>query len=56
MTRSLRCMKNQLIEQEIKQIALPKIGCGLDKLQDYSVFNIIFDVFLKSDIKVFIYV
>ena len=25
--------EKQLIEQGIKQIALPKIGCGLDKLQ-----------------------
>ena len=56
LTRSLRCMKKQLIEQGIKQIALPKIGCGLDKLQEHSVFNIIYDIFRKSDIKVFIYV
>ena len=56
LTRSLRCMKKQLIEQGIKQIAFPKIGCGLDKLQEHSVFNIIYDIFRKSDIKVFIYV
>ena len=31
-TRSLRCIKKQFIAQEIKQIALPKIGCGLDIL------------------------
>ena len=36
LTRSLRSMKKQLIEQGIKQIALPKIGCGLDKLQEHS--------------------
>ena len=56
LTRSLRCVIKQLIEQGIKQIALPKIGCGLDKLQEHSVFNIIYDIFRKSDIKVFIYV
>ena len=56
LTRSLRCMKKQLIEQGIKQIALPKIGCGLGKLQEQSVFNIIYDIFRRSDIKVFIYV
>ena len=56
LTRSLRCMKKQLIEQGIKQIALPKIGCGLDKLRENTVFNIIFEIFRKTDIKVFIYV
>ena len=54
LTRSLRCMKKQLIEQGIKQIALPKIGCGLDKLQEHSVFNIIYDIFRKRNTKVLI--
>ena len=55
-TRSLHCMKKQLIAQGIWQIALPKIGCGLDKLRENSVYNIIFEIFRETDITVFIYV
>ena len=56
LTRSLRCMKKQLIAQRIKQIALFIIGCGLDKLCENSVFNIISGFFQKTDIKVVLFV
>jgi len=49
---SLRCYcKNWKIEN----LAMPKIGCGLDKLKWEKVLPIIKDIFGKTDINVNIY-
>ena len=56
LSRSLNCMKKHLLQKGIQQIALPKFGCGLDKLKESRVFSLISDVFEKTDIKIFLYV
>ncbi len=49
---SLRLMKAQMIEKGENKVAMPMIGCGLDKLQWGAVIEIIRDVFLDTDIEV----
>ena len=56
LSRSLNCMKQQLLQKGINAIAMPKIGCGLDKLKESRVFSLICDIFEKTNIKIFIYV
>ena len=49
---SLRMMKEVCIEKGITKIAIPKIGCGLDKLNWNSVENKIHKVFRSTDIEI----
>ena len=55
LSRSLNCMKQQLLQKGINAIAMPKIGCGLDKLKESRIFSLICDIFEKTNIKIFIY-
>lgn len=52
--KSLRMMKEQAIKLNILKIAMPKIGCGLDRLQWPQVREIIKKVFEDSDIEILI--
>ncbi len=54
--QSLLEMKKHAISNNVKEISMPKIGCGLDKLKWSDVKNIIFDVFENSNIKIIVYV
>ena len=56
LSRSLTYMKQQLLQKGINAIAMPKIGCGLDKLKESRVFSLICDILEKTNIKIFIYV
>lgn len=47
---SLRLMKQIILEKGIKEVAMPKIGCGLDRLQWGKVREIINEVFDDTDI------
>jgi O-acetyl-ADP-ribose deacetylase (regulator of RNase III) len=49
---ALQSMKNQMIETEI---AMPLIGCGLDRLQWSEVKKLIKDVFDNTNINITIY-
>lgn len=57
---ALTNMKNQCDALGIKKIAMPRIGCGLDKLPwdgcENSVSNLINEVFGSSDIEVLVYI
>ena len=48
---SLETMKKIAIKNDIKKIAMPKIGCGLDRLQWGNVREIIEDIFKDTDIE-----
>lgn len=51
------CLKNLVIICEqfnITELGLPKIGCGLDKLDWKKVFDMIINVFKNKSIKIFI--
>lgn len=47
-------LKKQIISNEVKFLAIPQIGCGLDKLLWREVKKMIFDIF--SDIDIYIVV
>jgi O-acetyl-ADP-ribose deacetylase (regulator of RNase III) len=49
---SLIKMKEHIVENDIKKVAMPKIGCGLDRLQWGAVREMIKDIFGDLDIKV----
>ena len=48
-------MKEYCVESDITKLAMPKIGCGLDKLNWDKVFEIIQEVFDDTDIDIVIY-
>lgn len=52
--QALEDMRAQIIELHIEKLAMPKIGCGLDKLQWDKVKNIIEDVFKDIPIEILI--
>lgn len=51
---SLEIMKNYCEGSEIKKIAMPVIGCGLDQLEWNKVSDIIKDIFSEMDIEILI--
>lgn len=51
---ALEDMKSQIEILNISEIAIPKIGCGLDKLQWKDVEGLLLDV-LGTDIKIDVY-
>lgn len=54
MTDSLECMRDLAIRHGIKKIAMPTIGCGLDRLNWNEVKSIIEEVFSKTDIEILV--
>ena len=52
---SLLNLKKQIISNDIKFIAIPQIGCGLDKLCWVGVQRMIFDIFDDVDISIVVY-
>ena len=53
-TTSLSDMKKQCLELGITKIAMPLIGCGLDKLKWGKVRKIIIDTFNDTDIEILV--
>ena len=54
LTAALLCMKSIAIEKNITKIAMPLIGCGLDKLEWSKVSEIIKEVFKDTDIEILV--
>lgn len=52
LVRSLYEMKEQVIKNKITKLAMPKIGCGLDKLKWNKVSVMIQTVFSDLDIEI----
>ena len=53
---SLISMRDLCIKNNVDQLAMPRIGCGLDKLQWLQVSELIQRVFKQVDIEITIYV
>ena len=51
---SLKDMKRQVQELNIKKLAMPKIGCGIDGLSWVAVFTMIMSTFKDMDIEIVI--
>jgi hypothetical protein len=54
LTGSLVQMKDQVIKNKVKFLAMPAIGCGLDKLEWSEVRDIIKETFKDLDIEILI--
>ena len=54
MKRALEKMKVGCEKYNIKKIAMPKIGCGLDKLKWEDVSELIKEVFQDTDIEILV--
>jgi len=52
--RSLYIMRDIAEKNQVKHIAMPKIGCGLDRLSWVKVKEILGDVFVGTDIKILV--
>lgn len=51
-TNAIVSMKNVCLSEGINKIAMPEIGCGLDKLQWFKVKEIILNIFSDTDIEI----
>ena len=56
MKHSLSKMKEHALRFNVKEISMPKIGCGLDRLSWDVVESIIKDVFIETDITISVYI
>lgn len=54
MTQALRCMRMVCEANDITKVAMPLIGCGLDRLQWNKVSEIIKNVFKDTDIEILV--
>lgn len=54
MEESLISLKKYVISKNIKKIAMPKIGCGLDRLDWNNVENLIKELFFDLDVHIII--
>ena len=54
--KSLVAMKEHAVKHQVKNIAMPKIGCGLDMLEWNAVRTLIKNVFLDTPIKIDVYI
>ena len=54
MRLALNKMKSICLNNNITKIAMPKIGCGLDKLQWGNVSDLIKDIFEDTDIEILV--
>lgn len=52
--KSLECMKEIAQKESVKKIAMPKIGCGLDRLQWEVVRNMIQNLFSDVDVEILV--
>ena len=53
-TSAIKSMRDIALSMGIKKIAMPKIGCGLDRLNWQDVSQIIVDVFNDTDIEIMV--
>ncbi|WP_336781265.1 macro domain-containing protein [Paenibacillus illinoisensis] len=51
-TQAVQSMRDVCVEQEINKLAMPQIGCGLDRLKWDKVSGIIQDTFADTDVEI----
>ena len=51
---ALQCMKEQCLQQGIHKVAMPLIGCGLDRLKWSQVSPMIREIFADTDIDILV--
>lgn len=53
--RSLLAMRKHMKANGVKRLAIPKIGCGLDRLEWPRVYDLLYSVFNTDDIEIVLY-
>lgn len=53
--KSLIAMRSHIIQQHVKLVSMPRIGCGLDGLLWSDVSNMIKEVFKDVDVRIVVY-
>lgn len=54
LTEALEMMRDKMISSKITKLAIPMIGCGLDRLQWSRVKNIIENIFADTEINIIV--
>lgn len=54
MTEALQKLKIHIRGYNMQKLAMPKIGCGLDKLEWYKVSDIIKNIFKDTDVEILV--
>lgn len=54
LTEALEMLRDKIISLQITKLAIPMIGCGLDRLKWSRVKNIIENVFVDTDIDIIV--
>ena len=52
---SLTAMKDHCVKHNVQRLAMPKIGCGLDRLSWGKVTDLIKEVFSGTNINITVY-
>ncbi|XP_028310023.1 ADP-ribose glycohydrolase OARD1 [Gouania willdenowi] len=55
LTQSLEDMKSHCLQNEVTKVSMPRIGCGLDRLQWSKVEEILKQIFQHTDISITVY-
>lgn len=53
--KSLEALHTHAVSNGVKKLAIPRLGCGLDKLHWDKVSELIEDIFGRSDIEITVY-
>ncbi|CAH1250920.1 OARD1 [Branchiostoma lanceolatum] len=52
---SLKAMKAHCVQHQVSRLSMPRIGCGLDKLQWDRVSQMVKDIFSDTDVAITVY-
>ncbi|MGL5100976.1 MAG: hypothetical protein ACRC6N_00010, partial [Plesiomonas sp.] len=52
---SLKQMREWCVKNKVKSVSVPRLGCGLDKLDFLKVYKIVSEVFFGLDMTITIY-
>jgi hypothetical protein len=55
-TASLRALKEEMEKRGVRRLAIPRLGCGLDKLKWEMVRGLIIEVFAGSSVHIMVYI
>ena len=55
LAKSLRAMRQLCVEYRVQELAMPRIGCGLDRLNWNDVAQLIQTIFADEDMRITIY-
>lgn len=55
LTSSVKAMRDHCVQNGVKKLCMPRIGCGLDKLEWKRVKAVLAEEFVKTDVQLTVY-